>query len=91
MTVNWNRYTPQLDGATATEKQLLRQVAQGAVIDVSKLNSGKLVSLVTKAGFTVSVVLARNIVLDKYLKGIRRLRKTKLGHFFGQKVIVNAK
>jgi hypothetical protein len=57
---------------------------------VSKYNCSSLISDIARAGFKISLVIARNILLQKYLPALDRIRDTKLGWLLGQKSIVIA-
>jgi 2-polyprenyl-3-methyl-5-hydroxy-6-metoxy-1,4-benzoquinol methylase len=57
---------------------------------VSKYNCSRLVSDISRVGFRVSLVISRNILLQKYLPALSRIRGSKIGRVLGQKSIVIA-
>jgi O-antigen/teichoic acid export membrane protein/ubiquinone/menaquinone biosynthesis C-methylase UbiE len=57
---------------------------------VSKLNSNKLVKLLVEVGFKVEQVQARNILFEKYLPWLKKLKLNPIGVIIGQKVIIIA-
>ena len=58
---------------------------------VSKLNSNQLVKLLVEVGFKVERVQARNILFEKYIPFLRRLKLNPIGIIIGQKVIIVAR
>jgi SAM-dependent methyltransferase len=58
---------------------------------VSKFNCWNLISVVSKAGFEITSVAARNIFLQNYIPLIKGIRGTLIARALGQKIIIVAK
>lgn len=63
MEADWDQYTSKLEGATGTNPQLLRNVVQGAVLDLG-CGIGKHLSTLNKATLRVGI--------DAGLPGLRK-------------------
>lgn len=57
---------------------------------VSKFNSRSLAETLSRAGFKIKQVIARNVMLQKYIPRLELLRNTVLGRAIGQKIIIIA-